>query len=112
MASLTRDGILAAASRRPVEVEVPEWGGSVHVWPLTALQLLELNHLRRTATPADVMRWILGRCIGDVKGPSLSDEDVGAIGGEHTRVLTRLAETAMKLNGFTPEALEEARGNS
>lgn len=108
---LSRDAILAAEDRRFVEVEVPEWGGSVRVASLTAAQLLEYLSLARKEGSEHV-GWLLAACIVDGDGkPLFTPGDVPALQAKSPSAVLRLFGEASKMNVLTKEAAEIQRGN-
>lgn len=112
---LTKDQILAANDRRTIEVEVPEWGGSVQLAVMTGTERESYERMW-TNTDEKLMPGyklkMLRRCIVDANGdPSFSDADLDALGKKNAMVLDRLFTECMKLNGFQKDSVEEAAKN-
>lgn len=106
--ALSREQILASrANRKPVLLEVPEWGAEpVYVRVLSAKDQAELAE----GTQASEMpvRVIL-HCIVDENGERiLSDEDFDALADMDFPVIMRVFAFVAKLNGLSTKELEEA----
>lgn len=105
--SLSREQILAArAKRKPVALEVPEWGGEVYIRVLSAKDQAELSEGMK---PAEMPVKLLLHTIVDEAGERvLLDEDYDAMMGEDFPVIMRVFAEAAKLNGLSTKELEEA----
>jgi len=105
--ALTRDQILASRrDRKPVRLEVPEWGGDVFVRILTAGEQAALaDGIPQGEIPARVLVY----CLVDEDGARIfTDEDVAALQDEAFPVILRVFTFAAKLNGLSTNELEEA----
>jgi hypothetical protein len=100
---LSRQAILAARLRHE-DVEVPEWGGTVRVWEVSALRKAEI--LEESGSTREGAFRLLAACVGDESGPV--GMSVDALGS----VAERLMPVVMRLNSASVAALEEARKNS
>lgn len=118
---LTRDQILAARPKVK-EIEVPEWGGSVFVRPLTEDQrakFLNLVDKYEKASTGDRVRnhtftlLLYGICDED-GNPFFSDlKDVAQLAlTSPASAFLRLQEAIFELSGFTPESRERLEKNS
>ncbi len=112
MRILSRDDVLAAKLRFQV-VEVPEWGGAVHVWELSALRRLELEEALRerkdapgTERAVEVARW----CVGDAAGPYDPPLEVADLQARSAAALLRVSQAALRLNVLSGAAAEEVAG--
>ena len=115
---LSRDDILGAPELPLVEVDIPEWGGTVWVKPMTAAG--------RDAFEASVAddngkvdkrnfrAKLVVRCVVDHEtGVRLfQDDDAKAIGAKSAMPVDRIFEAAAKASGLTPEDLVGLEGNS
>jgi hypothetical protein len=121
---LSKDDILAAQDLRREMVEVPEWGGSVWVqamtaldrdrWEMASIDIREVGG-KVTATPKlDNLRASLcARTMVDESGARLfAEADVLALGGKSAAALDRVYEAARRLNGISQEDVDELAGNS
>lgn len=116
-----RDAILAADDLETRTVEVPEWGVDVGIREMTGKErdAFEGSILDRRAdgdveVDLDQIRVkLLVRVLVDPEtGERLFEvEDMEALSGKSGSVLGRLFNRARKLNGFTPEDMEELAGN-
>jgi hypothetical protein len=107
--SLTREQILAARhreDRKPVKVEVPEWGGDVYLRVMTVADQVALSE---DVKPAEMPVQVLLHCLVDETGTRLlEEEDAEALAEEDFPLVLRLFGAAAKLNGLTSKELEEA----
>ena len=126
---LTRAEILAADDLPRELVEVPEWGGSVYVRGLTAMErsefenlMLGLENKRIKVGKSDdmtiqmdmrVLRVRLSAlCMVDEKGNRLfGDDAVEALGRKSADALNRIFVVAQRLSGMTSDDVEDAAGN-
>jgi hypothetical protein len=108
--SLTREQILTSRKdRKPVPLEVPEWGGEVYVRVLSAKDQAELSD---GVKPAEVPIRVLVHCLVDETGqPILKEEDTEALAEEDFPIIMRVFAFAAKLNGLSTKELEEAMEN-
>jgi hypothetical protein len=123
MAPLTRDAILGAQDMVREEVPVPEWGGSVFIRSMSGTErdaweqsLVVPEGKAGKPGKADVRNIrarLVAFCAVDEAGQRLfADADVQALGAKNAAALDRCARVAQRINGLTPEALEDAKGNS
>ena len=120
MGYLTKDDILGAADISTTTVEVPEWGGSVLVRPLTGEErdafeesMLSGQGKNRKVTLANVRAKLVARCVVDESGDRLfSDGDIARLGKKSAAALNRVYEAASKASGLSEADVEELAGNS
>jgi hypothetical protein len=104
MSLLTKDQILNAQDLDYKDVEVPEWGGTIRLWALSAGEAIAFAEtLDGPAKNSSNVR-ILSLCVGDEQGNRLfTTADLEALKKKNVRVFTRVAREAIKLNGFEEE---------
>lgn len=117
MARLNREQILSAQDHTTVDVEVPEWGGTITVRTLSGTERdrVEANFLRFSkGDKGTVMRaHLCAQCIvGDDGQRMFTDADIAKLGAKSASALQRVFDAAMKLNAFTKADVEELTGNS
>ena len=115
MPALSRAQILAANDRKPVEVDVPEWGGTVMLQVMSG-QERESIEREWTSTSEKLIPFykekMLVRCISGADGePLFSEEDLVALGAKNASTIDTLFKRAMRLNGFEKDSVEEAAKN-
>jgi len=101
---LTKQQITEAQDRKFVEVEVPEWGGTVRLASLNADDAVEQEALVRKSkegVPAvNPLTTLLAASIVDSEGNRLfSQSELAALGKRSPRILARLVTAVQKLNG-------------
>lgn len=104
-----RDQIVAAQDRperKPIRVDVPEWGFPVYLRRLTVADQVALAE---NVPAAEMPVQVLLHCLVDADGErALTDDDAALLSGEDFPVVLRLFSEAAKLNGLTTAELEEA----
>ena len=108
MSLLTKDQILSADDIKTQEVEVPEWGGSVNVRGMTAIQRdnFELSHMNGKLK--NYRATVAARTICDENGvPLFSELEILKLAQKSSVALSRVYDIAMKLCGITSEDAEE-----
>lgn len=114
---LTREQILAANDIKTEDVAVPEWGGTVRVRTMTAIE--------RDSFLADVLgadgkvdrrrhRTMLAArtIIGDDGVPVFTETDIAALGAKNSLVLERIVAVADRLNTVSTETVDASEKNS
>lgn len=113
--ALNREDIIACKDRKIVTVDVPEWGGTVHVRGMSGEERNSyemLLYAKETIDYSNVTARLLVRCICDDKGNRIfSDDDDKMLGAKDANVLYRLAETAKQLSGLSTTAQEDIAKN-
>lgn len=110
---LTRDSILAARDFDLVEVDVPEWGGSVYLRGLSSRDrdrfeagLAESNDMNNLRARLVVLALV------DENGNRLfGDEEAAILGEKNAVVMGRLFDEVRNISGMSDEALGIAEGN-
>lgn len=112
--SLNRQDILAATLR--VEpVDVPEWGGQLHVRVMTGTER-DAFVAKRTETKDEgdskaCARFIIG-CACDEKGSLIfTEKDVEALANKSAAALSRVFKRVLAVNGIGPEGQESVEKN-
>jgi len=120
MALLTKQQIVDANDLETVEVNVPQWGGSVLVRALTAKQrgqlmstLIDQTKDGRTLRLQDLQARLCAMSIVDGQGKRFfSDNEIVALGAKSSAALQRVFEVAQRLSGLSDEQVEELSKNS
>ena len=108
--TLTREGILASRKgRKPVLLEVPEWGGEVYVRVLSAADQMVLSD---GVEPKEMAIKVILHCLVDEDGERIfGDDDVDELAKEDFPVIMRVFGFVAKQNGLSTKELEEAMEN-
>lgn len=114
MAWLSKADLLAIDDRRPVRVEVPEWGGHVYVRPLSGTQRGELEAWEsenKGSIGIDGKLVALSLC--DESGASLdfTEEDVDRLNDKSTVALQRVLTAIASVSRVTQASVEDAAKN-
>jgi hypothetical protein len=110
---LNRDSILKAKDLKTVDVEVPEWGGTIRLQTMTGHARQE--YYRATAgkdgTPKNVMEALIVACALDDKGePLFSKADINDLSQKSAIAISKVFESAAELNGLTQKAVDNLAG--
>lgn len=112
-----KDDILDADDEKIVEVDIPEWDGTVYLKGLTAAQRdkFEMSCQRKTGGVdlTNVRAKLSALCIVDRNGNLLfpSPQDVIALGKKSGKALDRIYTEVQKINRLTDEEIEELAKN-
>lgn len=123
MAILTKQAILDALDLPVETVAVPEWGGEVLVRGMTGTERDSFEaSLRREKAKAkgkapdyevdlsDFRSKLVARSVVDEDGKRLfSDDEIGSLGRKSAVALSRVADVAMRLSGFTESDIDELK---
>ncbi|MGA1753581.1 MAG: hypothetical protein ACO395_09550 [Pontimonas sp.] len=113
--ALSKEQILAADDMGLLEVEVPEWGGTVFVRVMTVGERdsYENEWMANKSKGVDNFRSkFLQRVICDENGELLfSAGDVESLAKKSARAIARLWESAMRHNALTSDDVEDLAKN-
>lgn len=117
---LTREQILGVEDLSYEDVEVLEWGGTVRVGMMTGTErdafeqeIIVRQGKKVQMNMSNIRAKLAAMCMVDAEGGRLfSEGDVKALGRKSALALSRVVEVAQRLNGLTPEDMEELSGNS
>jgi len=120
MGRLTKEEILGADDIERVEVEVPQWGGTVLVQALTAQQrgvfsnqVVDQKKGGRTIRLQDIQVRLCAISMVDENGRRLfSDAEMHQLAKKSSAALQIVFEAAQRISGLSDEQVEEFVGNS
>jgi hypothetical protein len=113
---LSKEAILAADDRPTMDVEVPEWGGTVRVRALSGAERdayeIALAGIRPDGTRrpnlVNVRARLIALTVVDEAGARMfSDKDAEALGAKSAAAMQRVFEAAQRLSALTDEDVEE-----
>jgi len=112
---LSRDDILKAEDIKVELVEVPEWGGSVHVKGMTGAErdqfessIVQQRGKNHSVNMVNIRAKLASQTICDESGKRLfTDADVKALGAKSAVALQRVFDIAQRLSGITSEDVDE-----
>ena len=112
---LTREQILQADDLRSVDVDVPEWGGTIRVRVATGRERAKFQQIvgnAKDGMPANFMERFVATCAVDEKGQPLftGGDDVKELSEKSAVALTKVFNAAAELNGMTDGSVEEIAG--
>lgn len=113
--ALTKDQILAADDMGLLEVEVPEWGGSVFVRVMSVGERDSYENewmVNKNKGVDNFRSKFLQRVLCDEKGELLfSTAEVASLAKKSARVVTRVWNAAMKHNALTDDDVDDLAKN-
>jgi hypothetical protein len=115
MAILNKDLILAADDMKTIDVEVPEWGGSVRLRTLTGGERdkfesdsIDQRGKNNKMNLVNLRARLVSLCAVDESGKRMfGDSEVTKLGAKSAAVLDRLFQAAQELNGMTQKDVDE-----
>lgn len=120
MGLLTKDAIFAARDTRTEDVDVPEWGGTVRVKAITALErdayeaaMVESQKNGRVKVSMRNARARLAvmACVDDTGAPLFTDADVPMLSTKSAAALDRIFAVASRLAGLSDADKDDLAGN-
>ena len=112
---LDREAILGAKDTHQEVVQVEEWGGHVCIRAMTGAERDDFRTAIEGTETSLVGKFeapLLALTLVDEEGKRLfTIDDVEALRAKSAKVLDRLTQIAMRVNGMTVEAQEEATKN-
>jgi len=113
--ALSKEQILSADDLGLLEVQVPEWGGSVFIRVMTVGErdAYENDWVVNKGKGVDDFRTkFLARCICDASGTRLfSDAEIPVLSKKSAKVMSRLWQKAMEHNALSDKDVEELAKN-
>lgn len=105
--------ILNFKDLKPVEVEVPEWGGSVFIRPISAAESLQFiaDNERNKDKGDSAVRLMVLSVVDEDGNPLFTEGDLPKVREKSFRAIMRIQKEALKLNGLgdDKEELKDAK---
>lgn len=110
---LTKEAINNAVDRQVIEIDVPEWKGSVGIGKMSFSEVRELQKARKENPDGNHLAKMLAYSICDENGNRLfSDDEITDIEAKNYHVFLRLVNEVSNHNGLTENIREETEKNS
>lgn len=106
---LTAEEILAASDLATVDVEVPEWGGTVRLRQLSAGETITFSEAASGNKKLGTVKLIAMSAVDESGNRLFTDKQVEALKSKSIKIFVKLQKIALELNGFTEK--EEALKN-
>ena len=114
MQYLSKEQIVAATDVKTIDIAIPEWGGTVRVKNLTALereQFIRDTQEKKLDLSRTKIAWV-ARCLVDEQGrPIFSEGEVELLGAKSAKALDRVVDAIESINALTAESLGEIGKN-
>lgn len=119
MAILGKDAILSADDMKTIDIDVPEWGGSVRLRTLTGGERdkfesdsIDQRGKNNKMNLVNLRARLVGLCAVDEGGKRMfGDNEVSKLGAKSAAVLDKLFTAAQELNGMTQKDVEDLTEN-
>lgn len=114
--TLSRDAILKANDIKTIDIDVPEWGGSVRVATISgaARDRFETSMVNKNGSlnSVNLRAKLVAACVVDDKGNLLFKEsDIDELGKKSCIALNRVFQAAQKINGMGNSEIEDSAKN-
>ena len=111
MSALTRDLILRATDIKNTRIDVPEWGGSILVRGMNALQrdtmMKSIDPKQDPVPDSQLKAYLCAHCIVDDLGNSLfTDADIELLQQKNPLALDRVANEILRRSCIGVDAVE------
>lgn len=110
---LNRESILKATDLKTIDIDVPEWGGSIRIRTMTGAARQEYYRVTagKDGTPKNVMEALIVACAVDDAGvPIFSVGDIAELSKKSAIALNKVFEAAAELNGLTQKSVDAIVG--
>lgn len=111
MAQLTREQILGAPDIKRVQMDVPEWGGEVHIAALTAADRdafeAHLQRKREGQPEPPTLAVLAALALCNAKGDRIfTAADASELGKKSDAAIVRVTDRALELGGMGKAAID------
>jgi hypothetical protein len=107
---LTAKEILEVNDLQVTVVDVPEWGGSVRLRPMTAEEAIEYNETGDPSSKKHAAVRLAALCIVDEDGdPMFTPDQVAVLSKKSLAAFMRVQRVAMEINGLNTKGAAEAK---
>lgn len=115
MTTLSKDAILGANDIKTEVVSIPEWGGSVRVSVMSGLArdaFMAMQEGKASGHSVFQAHLLAATLVSDDGSLIFTEADIGALRAKSRVVLDKLVDVALRINGMTVTAIEDAEKNS
>lgn len=112
MTILGRKAILEADDLPTEDVKVPEWGGSVRIRAMTALEAQKLANELASGDDTMLRMRLVQLCAVDEEGrPLFTQDDLEKLGAKNFNAIRRVSEACFRMNRYRRQDVVEAAEN-
>jgi len=109
MKKLSAADIIETSDQQIIEVECPEWGGSVSLRSLTAGEAMTFVDAFKDNKKDGPVRLLVMTAVNEEGKPLFTLDDLEKLKGKSLKVLMRLQKAAMEMNGLGDQGKTEAK---
>lgn len=109
---LSKEQIFAANDLQSVDVEVPEWGGSVKVKAMSAIDRINFEKSQKDMHSSElIIQLVILTCIDKDGNRLFTNDDLEQLQEKSPNAILRIFNEAIKLNLLNDDKLEEKAEN-
>ena len=110
---LGKDAIFGITDLEYTELDVPEWGGTIRLQSLTGADANAIGAMsQKDVFTSDALVRLVIMSVVDAEGNKVfTDDNRDELNKRNAQVLIRIGQAALKLNGLSKEAIEDAAKN-
>lgn len=110
MGILSAKAILEAADTPSEEFEVEEWGGSVLLKVLSCEEREQVAKRAKSGEGGLDVYLLIKACLAEDGSPAFTAANAAALAKKNGKVVQRVVEKVLEINGLTPEAAKANMG--
>lgn len=109
---LTAQDILDADDMAVVEVDVPEWGGTIRLRPMSAEEVIAFNEENKDANKKHAALRVTAACAVDEAGNRLfTSKQMESLAKKSLAAFMRIQKVAMRINGLDDKEVKEVKND-
>ena len=106
---LSASEILAAQDIETVDVDVPEWGGTVRLRAMSGEEAAKFVDSLGGKTSTSAVKVVMLCAINEKGDPLFSEEQLELLKKKSLRAILRLQKEVLRINGMSEEAAAETK---
>jgi len=109
---LTKEQIFAAQDLQSIDIDIPEWGGSVKVRAMSAIDRINFEKEQKDLQPSEmVLKLVLLTCIDDAGDRLFENDDLEQLQLKSPNAILKIFNESIKLNVLNDKKIEEQAEN-
>lgn len=109
---LTKEQIFAAPDIKSIEVDVPEWGGSVKVKGMSAIDRIDFEKGQEGLQPSEmILKLVLLTCVDENDNRLFADDDLKELQKKSPTAILKIFNESVKLNTLSDKVIEDKAEN-
>jgi hypothetical protein len=107
---LSKEQIVSATDVKTIDLDIPEWGGTVRVRNLSALereQFIRDIQSKNLDLSKTKIAWVARCLIQEDGNPIFSSTEIELLGNKSAKALDRVVDAIESINALTVESMKE-----